>query len=214
MEELRAAGKVGADGIIADNAFRNDASVTRMVGIADGDWKVGGAFSGCRNLVEVVLPESCTSLGRSAFYRCSSLATITLPASLTTLGDYAFNGCTGLATITLPASLTTLGANAHPHTATIRTITSTSRLHLVHLVHLAHWLPQRPLPLCLGADHNIAQLGGTFAPFTTMASVPAPHRVAPNGTPLAWDILYLWWAPTWPNNRVSSPVGVQWSERC
>jgi hypothetical protein len=42
MEELRAAGKVGADGILANDAFSRDASVTRMVlpegvvGIADG----------------------------------------------------------------------------------------------------------------------------------------------------------------------------------
>jgi hypothetical protein len=54
-------------------------------------------------------------------------------------------------------------------------------------------------------DHIIAQLGGTFAPYTTCAALPPLHRVAPNGTPFARDILYLWWTPTWPNNRVPSP---------
>jgi hypothetical protein len=117
MEELRAAGKVGADGILANDAFRDDASVTMIVlpegvvGIADGSWRAG-AFSECTNLVEVVLPESCTSLGDGAFRDCSSLATITLPASLTTLGVSAFWGCSSLTTISLPASLTTIGAFA------------------------------------------------------------------------------------------------------
>ena len=117
MEELRATGKVGADGTLVDDAFREDASVTRvvlpegLVGIAGGGW-TGGAFSGCSNLVGVVLPESCTSLGRGGFRGCSSLTTITLPASLTTLGEAAFYGCTSLTTITLPITLTTLGSSA------------------------------------------------------------------------------------------------------
>jgi hypothetical protein len=55
-------------------------------------------------------------------------------------------------------------------------------------------------------DHIIAQLGGTFAPFTTMASVPAAHRITPpHITTFARGELYLWWTPTWPNNRVPSP---------
>jgi hypothetical protein len=45
-----------------------------VVGITDGD-AGGGAFSGCRNLVEVVLPESCTSIGVWAFWGCTSLTT-------------------------------------------------------------------------------------------------------------------------------------------
>jgi hypothetical protein len=54
-------------------------------------------------------------------------------------------------------------------------------------------------------DHIIAQLGGTFAPYTTMASVSAPHRINPPGSTFARGELYLWWTPTWPNNRVPSP---------
>ena len=44
-------------------------------------------------------------------------------------------------------------------------------------------------------DHIIAQLGGTFAPFTTMASVLGPHRITPPGTTWATAELYLWWSP-------------------
>jgi hypothetical protein len=54
-------------------------------------------------------------------------------------------------------------------------------------------------------DHIIAQLGGTFAPFTTFAALPPLHRVAPQITTFARGELYLWWTPAWPNNRVPSP---------
>ena len=75
MCALRAAGKVGADNMLTSDAFRNDASVVRIVlpegvvGVADGSWgfPCKGAFSGCLNLVEVVLPASCTSIGVCAF---------------------------------------------------------------------------------------------------------------------------------------------------
>jgi len=44
-------------------------------------------------------------------------------------------------------------------------------------------------------DHIIAQLCGVFAPFDTMASVPAQHRITPPGTTWATAELYLWWSP-------------------
>jgi hypothetical protein len=60
--------KVGANGILVGNAFRNDASLTRVVlpegvlGIADGDWD-GGAFSGCTNLVRWCCPSRAPPSG-------------------------------------------------------------------------------------------------------------------------------------------------------
>ena len=44
-------------------------------------------------------------------------------------------------------------------------------------------------------DRIIAQLGSTFAPFDTMASVPAENRITPLGTTWATAELYLWWSP-------------------
>jgi len=47
------------------------------------------------------IPNSVTSLERSAFAHCSSLTTITIPNSVTAISGYAFDGCTSLTNITV-----------------------------------------------------------------------------------------------------------------
>ena len=48
------------------------------------------AFSGCKALSEVVLPNRLTRIGNKAFYQCKSLQSLHFPESLTSIGDYAF----------------------------------------------------------------------------------------------------------------------------
>ena len=38
----------------------------------------------------VVIPDSVTSIGDSAFWGCSSLTSVTIPDSVTSIGDWAF----------------------------------------------------------------------------------------------------------------------------
>ncbi|WP_461257715.1 leucine-rich repeat protein [Treponema sp. R80B11-R83G3] len=60
--------------------------------------------SGCTTLVGIILPDSVTSIGSSAFTNCTSLTSVTLlnNAEFTTIGSSAFSGCTSLASITIP----------------------------------------------------------------------------------------------------------------
>ncbi len=62
------------------------------------------AFSNCRNLASVTLPEGLTSIGQSAFSN-SSITSINLPSTLSSFGWYAFSG-SDLATVTIPGSVT------------------------------------------------------------------------------------------------------------
>ena len=59
-----------------------------------------------RSVVNMVLPESLTEIGASAFRSCKTLKTITLPAGLTRIGSEAFSECNKLAEITLPMGVT------------------------------------------------------------------------------------------------------------
>ena len=77
--------------------------------------KIGdSAFRSQSNLTSVTLPTTLVEIGVAAFRSCNALTSISLPASIRTIGMNAFNGCTALTTVTIPASVTriTFGAGA------------------------------------------------------------------------------------------------------
>lgn len=48
------------------------------------------AFSWCRSLSDIVIPDSVSSIGNGAFNSCSSLSNIVIPESVTSIGGAAF----------------------------------------------------------------------------------------------------------------------------
>lgn len=66
------------------------------------------AFSGCKNLKSIVLPEGLLTLGDMAFMYDSSLEEINLPSTLTSLGGECFSG-TSIRSLTIPGSVKVIG---------------------------------------------------------------------------------------------------------
>ena len=53
---------------------------------------------------EIVIPNSVTSIGSSAFYGCSGLTSVTIGNSVTSIGYAAFKGCSGLIKVEINSS--------------------------------------------------------------------------------------------------------------
>ena len=64
------------------------------------------AFQHCKYLLQLVIPESVTQIGEYAFDGCSSLRSLTIPGSVTQIGEYAFDGCSSLKSLKIPESVT------------------------------------------------------------------------------------------------------------
>ena len=70
------------------------------------------AFWGCTGLTSVTIGNSVTSIGFIAFYGCTGLTSVTIPHSITGIVMATFFGCTGLTSVTIPNSVTWIGTQA------------------------------------------------------------------------------------------------------
>ena len=92
--------------------WANSASIIEVV-IPDSVTSIGGrAFADCKALTSITIPNSVTSIGASAFYGCYKLTSITIPNSVTSIEVYAFSGCSSLTSIVIPNSVTSIGKSA------------------------------------------------------------------------------------------------------
>lgn len=67
------------------------------------------AFKSCSSLKHIALPESITSISESTFAYCSNLESVSIPKNLVSIDAFAFNRCSNLASITIPMSVTSIG---------------------------------------------------------------------------------------------------------
>ena len=65
-----------------------------------------------KEVTDLVIPDSVTSIGNYAFYGCSSLASVTIPDSVTSIGKWAFRECSSLASVTIGNGVTSIGQEA------------------------------------------------------------------------------------------------------
>ena len=96
----------------ARHLYMNGQEVTEVV-IPDTVTQIGAtAFIHCENLRSVTLPKALASIGESAFEECFGLSEVSLPKTLKAIRNNAFANCVNLSGVALPDSVTIIGLNA------------------------------------------------------------------------------------------------------
>lgn len=70
-----------------------------------------GAFKET-DITSVIIPDSVTSIGLTAFYNCDSLTTVAIGNGVTSIDHEAFFHCNSLTNVTIGNSVTSIGVNA------------------------------------------------------------------------------------------------------
>ncbi len=93
--------------------YKGTMPANMSITIKDGTLGIGGfAFSNCKELTNVTIPNSVKSICNGAFNNCTGLRSVTIPDRVTSIGEWAFKGCTGLTSITIPDRVTSIAAYA------------------------------------------------------------------------------------------------------
>ena len=70
-------------------------------------------LNGAKSVKEVSIPDTVTSIERSAFAECNALENVKLPKNLTTIANNSFKACNRLAEITIPKTVTKVETNIY-----------------------------------------------------------------------------------------------------
>ena len=107
----------------AHHLYLNGKEVTNLV-IPNSVTTIGaGVFSGCSGLTTVTIPNSVTNVGDSAFSHCGGLTSFIIPNSVKSIGICAFSGCSGLTSLTIGNSVENISYSAFYNCKALTTVT-------------------------------------------------------------------------------------------
>ena len=110
-------GTLDADILEALSGAINDLADTKTIELDLFDAALTGLdpFTGMTdtgNLITIVLPQSITAIGESAFFDCNDLSRVSIKSNITEIGAGAFSACNSLTYLILPDSVTSIGNSA------------------------------------------------------------------------------------------------------
>lgn len=123
-------------------------AVTKII-IAPGTTKIKSrAFSNFRNVKEIDLPDTITSVGEFSFGSMESLESIKLPSNLKKIGNHAFYACLSLRQVIIPNGVTEIGHSAFGSCESLETLFIPNSVTKV-LTIVESWARQLPVLLTI-----------------------------------------------------------------
>jgi hypothetical protein len=86
------------------------------------------AFRSCNYLTTVGIPPSVVSIEESAFQECKSLTSVTIPPSVESIGVSSFEYCTALTSVSIPPSVVSIGDFAYAYCSGITSLSIPSSI--------------------------------------------------------------------------------------
>ena len=136
------------------------------------------AFSDCKGLTSVTIPNSITSIGNSAFSDCWGLTSVTIPNSVTAIGNDAFSGCLELTSVTIPNSVTSISNNAFSGCHELTSVTIPNSVSSIE---------EEAFSFCtsltrISIPHSVTSIGKrAFAECSGLTSITIPNSVSSIG---------------------------------
>ena len=116
--------------IYAKNEYINN-ELVKDVTLSNDITEITYAFVGSDTLETIVVPDTVTKIGFSAFRDCFNLQSITLSQNITAINGYTFSGCRSLKNIVIPEGVTSIGAHAFASCTSLKDITIPATLSSV-----------------------------------------------------------------------------------
>ncbi len=121
---------------------------------------IGSSAFRYKDVGRVVIPDTVTSIGASAFYNASSLKQVNLSENLTVIGPYAFESCRSLETINIPDSVTEIENSAFDDCSSLKDIILSKSLKNLGLRAFAKTAVET-----IEIPKSLEQCGGSSGPF-------------------------------------------------